>query len=146
MCWRDRDEVARAEGRAEDGHAILPRQDAEQLIHWLLRCPDERFDYSIDPCPWPPATSAAASPPTTETPVGWIKLLGFLASAAGFASKHRNLAIALAAVAGELVLSALAIHLPPGHPRTTSIVLLVLFSILIGYALPRPSGPAPEAA
>lgn len=142
LSWADRDEAARAEGRPHDGHSILPRGRAEGLAHWILGEFPDRFDLAIDP--WPPATSAAAPPPTTEMPVPWIKLLGSLASLVEFASRHRTLAIALAAVAGELVLSTLAIHLPPGHVRTTSVVLLVLFSILIGYALPRPSGPAPE--
>ncbi len=140
LTWTDRDETARAGGHAEDGHAILPRRDAEQLLHWLLRDGDDRFDFSIDT--WPAAMSAAASTPTPEAPVGWLALLGFLSSVWGFLVKHRAVLAAAGVLLGFLVLAGLSIYLPTAHMRTIPVAALAIFALLVGFlvnVLPKPT-------
>lgn len=133
LSWRDRDETARAAGRAHDGHVLLPScRRAAALAVWILDHYADRFELSFDFSP--PAPIAAATP-TPEAPVGWIAVLGFLRSALGFLSRHRALLVGATAALVLFVLAVLAIALPTAHLRATPVVLLMAGSLLVGYAL-----------
>lgn len=82
LTWRDTDETEIAEGRRNDGHAILPRGRAEDLVSWVLGEYGGRYELAIET--WRPPVAAA----TPEPSMG--KLNAAARAVVGFAASHKS--------------------------------------------------------
>ena len=129
LSWRDTDELEIAEGRRRDGHAILPRDRAEELIAWVLGRFDNRFEFRIEP--W---QMAGSSSPAKETSgVKFAFFLGLYGTCLAFAKSHMGLIVPVGVGLSLALLAVLGIYLPSSHYRVIPVGALALGSFASGF-------------